>query len=411
MSTFPRQPEKVWLNPAIMLTEDSRKSQSILLILLLAIGSMSGCLSDLVGEELPKPLADLEAWPTEIQQGDLVTFDARSSTTMEGMITSYEWDFGDGSTSETIVGLTSHKYTKWGTFEAEVTVVNDKGGMDTVSVTVEVNGAPQLELIIPEQVKAGDIAVLDASTSFDPEGERPSFAWDLDWSEDSDGDGDPRNDVDSTAVRVELQTTRSGELTGSLALSDTKGGEASTSWNLDVLTRIFLVEWTERTFEYQWEDYLEEGASWSESQFPGEEGLLLSVNAILELDRDLIEPQDNFTLMVEVSEAMWSESAQTSSSGNITDNQSAKAELQKEDLNPSRNSSEISSDTEEQLILRLLNSSSLQFGQDEWIWSITADQADPDAFIENLPDPDTGNQWTLTITYIILVPTITEIAQ
>ena len=150
---------------------------------------------------------------------------------------------------------------------------------------------------------------------------------------------------------------------------------------------------------------------WSESLVPGEEGLLLSVYAILELDRDLIEPQDNFTLMVDVAQAMWSESAQTTSSGNITDNESAKAILERDELNPSRNSSEISSDTEEELISLLLNSSAIQFGQDEWVWSITADQADPDPLIENLPDPDTGNEWTLTVTYVILVPTITEIAQ
>ena len=85
--------------------------------------------------------------------------------------------------------------------------------------------------------------------------------------------------------------------------------------------------------------------------------------------------------------------------------------MERDELNPSRNSSEISSDTEEELISLLLNSSAIQFGQDEWVWSITADQADPDPLIENLPDPDTGNEWTLTVTYVILVPTITEIAQ
>ena len=48
---------------------------------------------------------------------------------------------------------------------------------------------------------------------------------------------------------------------------------------------------------------------------------------------------------------------------------------------------------------------------DSHSFTVTADQADPDPLIENLPDPDTGNEWTLTITYVILVPTITEIAQ
>ena len=35
---------------------------------------------------------------------------------------------------------------------------------------IVVNGAPMLDLSIPENVKAGESALLDASASFDPEG-------------------------------------------------------------------------------------------------------------------------------------------------------------------------------------------------------------------------------------------------
>ena len=385
-------------------------SPSVLAFLIILAPMLSGCIS-LGDDDLPKPSADLEAWPTSIQQGDMVTFDARSSDTMEGIITNFIWDFGDGMSIETLVGLTSHKYGDWGTYDAKVTVENDKGGTDSETVQISVNGAPELLLNIPEQVKAGDIAVLDASSSFDPEGEEIEFSWDSDWSQDSDGDGDAKNDVDFTSSQIEIPTSNSREILGSVSISDPDGGISTTSWAIEVLSRQFMVEWTERTFEYEWNGSLEEGETWTQNHFPGEEGLLISVHGILELERDLIEPQDNFTLIVNVPQASWSESAQTTSSSNFTNNESAKAELEREQLNPIRNDSEISSDTEEALLALLLNSSTNGFGQGEWIWSISADKADPDAFMDIGPDPDIGNDWALTVTFVVMVPTLTEIAQ
>ncbi|MCS5538132.1 MAG: PKD domain-containing protein, partial [Candidatus Poseidoniaceae archaeon] len=94
---------------------------SALAFFIILVPLLSGCIS-LIEEDLPKPSADLEAWPTSIQQGDMVTFDARSSDTMEGVITNFIWDFGDGKSIETLVGLTSHKYDDWGIYDAKVTV-------------------------------------------------------------------------------------------------------------------------------------------------------------------------------------------------------------------------------------------------------------------------------------------------
>lgn len=388
----------------------SALKSSALAFFIILVPLLSGCIS-LIEEDLPKPSADLEAWPTSIQQGDMVTFDARSSDTMEGVITNFIWDFGDGKSIETLVGLTSHKYDDWGIYDAKVTVENDLGGTDSETVQVSVNGAPELILVIPEQVKAGDIAVLDASSSFDPEGDQLDFSWDFDWSQDSDGDGDAKNDIDSTSSQIEIPTTNSREILGSVTITDDDDGVSTTPWNIEVLSRQFLVEWTERTFEYEWNGSLEEGETWSQSHFPGQEGLLISVHGILELDRDLIEPQDNFTLVVNVPQASWSESAQTTSSSNITNNESARAELERDQLNPIRNDSEVASDTEEALLALLLNSSTNGFGQGEWTWSISADKADPDAFMDIGLDPDTGNDWALTVTFVVMVPTLTEIAQ
>jgi PKD repeat protein len=388
-----------------------RRAATLLLSLLLIAPLLSGCISSLMGEDAPSPSANLQIWPNHIQQGESITLDARSSDAISGVITMFIWDFGDGSSDETLVGFTSHRYNDWGQYEISVTVENDKGGTDTVTSAVSVNGAPVLGLSMPEQVKAGDIAVFDASTSYDPEGGELDISWDLDWSKDSDGDGDNRNDVDSELLRVELPTGSSGQIIGSLTISDEDGGTTNSPWNLDILTRQFQVEWTERTFQFIWDNYTEQGGTWSISQNPGEEGMLISFEALLELDRDIIEPQDNFTLHVNVEQAGWSDSEETTSSSNFTSNESASAELQRDELNSIKNGSIMTSDTEAALLDLLLNPSGSGFGAGTWLWSISAEQADPDAPFGQGIDPDTGNDWTLTVTFVIMVPTLTEIAQ
>lgn len=388
-----------------------RRATTLLLSLLLIAPLLSGCISSLMGEDAPSPNADLQIWPNRIQQGESITLDARSSDAISGVITMFIWDFGDGSSDETLVGFTSHRYNDWGQYEISVTVENDKGGTDTVTSAVSVNGAPVLGLSMPEQVKAGDIAVFDASTSYDPEGGELDISWDLDWSKDSDGDGDNRNDVDSESLRVELPTGSSGQIIGSLTITDEDGGTTNSPWNLDILTRQFQVEWTERTFQFIWDNYTEQGGTWSISQNPGEEGMLISFEALLELDRDIIEPQDNFTLHVNVEQAGWSDSEETTSSSNFTSNESASAELQRDELNSIKNGSIMTSDTEAVLLDLLLNPSGSGFGAGTWLWSISAEQADPDAPFGQGIDPDTGNDWTLTVTFVIMVPTLTEIAQ
>ena len=207
----------------------------LLFLIVITAPALSGCLS-LMGEDAPRPSADLQVWPSKIQAGESVTLDARSSEANEGVLTKFTWDFGDGSSDETLIGFTSHRYNDWGRYEVVITVENDRGGTDSASVEVEVNGAPVLALDIPEQVKAGDIAVFDASDSYDPEGGILEVAWDLDWGVDSDDDGDSRNDVDNTSLRVEMPTSSSGQILGSITITDLDGGSTYMPWTLDILT-------------------------------------------------------------------------------------------------------------------------------------------------------------------------------
>ena len=374
---------------------------------LLVLQSLAGCTGVL--ETTVEPRAALTAYPLEIQEGEMVNFDARDSDAIEGIISDYSWDFGDKDSVNTVAGFTSHQFNEPGLYNVRLTVTNDQGGTDSTTVMIRVNGAPRLNLSLPEVIRAGDIALLDASATVDPEGAPLSFEWDLNHFEDSDSDGDTRNDIDSTDSIVYLETAYSGSITGSLTVSDGEGGVVQEQFILEVLTRMYKVVWVTQTLDWEYDEYLNQGDEWTVNLTPGDGARIISYEALLELDQDLVMPPDNFTLSVNVVDDGHHRSSQTTP-GNITQNESTQAEINGTDLNPEGENDDYESDSAEQLIAGLLNEAGARFGQGEWVWTVVARDADPDALVDGLPDPDEGNDWLLTITIQIMVPVLTEVA-
>ena len=204
---------------------------ALIFVSLLFTQLLAGCTGVL--EETVDPRASLTTiGPTDIQQGESVTFDALASDAIEGVITAFNWDFGDGTKTTTVGGFTSHQFMKSGQFNVKLTVTNDQGGSDSTTTLIKVNGAPEINISIPDVVRSGDIILLDASNTYDPENGVLKFAWDLNFLEDTDGDGDTRNDVDSTDERVYLPTETSGSIMGSLTVDDSEGGVVSEQFSI-----------------------------------------------------------------------------------------------------------------------------------------------------------------------------------
>ncbi len=384
-----------------------RRLKGLGLVLLMCSFSLAGCTELL--DTTAEPRATMEAYPLLIQEGEMVTFDARESDAVEGVITEYRWDFGDGEKRETVTGFTSHTYKVFGAYTVTLTVENDQGGVDDTVAVVVVNGAPVIDLKYPENPRAGDSILLDASASADPEGNELSFSWDLDWSVDSDGDGDVRNDVDSSLNQVLLPTNRSGIYLGSVTIDDGQEGVLTEVFELNVSSRRFSVVWQQKVIEQSWSDYLAEGDEWRQEITPGSAGRIISYEAVLELENDLVQPYDNFTLLVTIPEDNYQEKSETEG-GNITANENAKATISEDKLNPLGAEGIYDSDSIEMVIDMVLNQPGSAFGQSPWILIIQALQSNPDSAIEILPDPDPGNDWTLTIKITIQEPVITEIA-
>jgi len=61
-------------------------------------------------------------------------------------IVSYEWDFGDGTTDNSGMGV-GHSYSAPGSYTVSLTVTDENGltGSDSIVVQIEAQAAPQIE--------------------------------------------------------------------------------------------------------------------------------------------------------------------------------------------------------------------------------------------------------------------------
>ncbi|MBU4311588.1 MAG: VCBS repeat-containing protein, partial [Candidatus Omnitrophica bacterium] len=87
------------------------------------------------------PIADIQAIPVQGKAPLTVFFDGRKSKDkdLDGIITAYSWDFGDGDTDSG--ETTTHEYMSAAIYTATLTVIDDKGasGFASVEINVESN--------------------------------------------------------------------------------------------------------------------------------------------------------------------------------------------------------------------------------------------------------------------------------
>jgi PKD domain/FG-GAP-like repeat len=115
------------------------------------------------------PTAVAGANPTSVAIGQTVTFSSTGSTDPDGTITSFAWDFGDGSSATTATA--THAYATAGTFQAKLTVTDNSGATGTASVTITVadNTAPTVSIsgAVFTPTVADNIGVTEVEWYFD----------------------------------------------------------------------------------------------------------------------------------------------------------------------------------------------------------------------------------------------------
>jgi len=113
------------------------KKTMIFLIVLsfISIGILSGCEQSSEKTENKNPTAYISAEPISGYAPLTVSFRG-SGTDSDGHITSYNWDFGDGSSSGN--QNQSHSYSSPGTYIATLTVTDNRGATGTIPRTITV---------------------------------------------------------------------------------------------------------------------------------------------------------------------------------------------------------------------------------------------------------------------------------
>lgn len=157
--------------------------------------------------------------PYTANAGDSLVFDGTGSSDPDGSISSYAWDFGDG-TSDT--GATpSHVYDTAGSYNVTLTVTDD-GGLshtDTTSATIgDVGNQPPVADANGPYTGTLDQAVaFDGSGSTDPDGTIASYSWDF-------GDG-----TTETGPNPSHAYTAEGAYNVTLTVTDNDGVQDSDS--------------------------------------------------------------------------------------------------------------------------------------------------------------------------------------
>lgn len=113
--------------------------------------------------------------------GQVVTLNGSASYDVDGEITRYSWDMGDGTvlTGDAI----SHSYAEPGQFSVVLTVTDNSGVSNASSadtMQIGVNAPPQPGFAVPDRpVSVSELAILDASESVDADGQILSYFWDF----------------------------------------------------------------------------------------------------------------------------------------------------------------------------------------------------------------------------------------
>lgn len=106
--------------------------------------------------------------------------DARQSVDLDGAITAYNWDLGDGTKA---AGMEiRHKYKKSGTYNVTLTVTDDtqiENNRHSDTIKIRVNAAPSAVIKTAERGSAGIEKKFDGISSSDPDGDNLSYHWDF----------------------------------------------------------------------------------------------------------------------------------------------------------------------------------------------------------------------------------------
>ena len=165
------------------------------------------------------PVPILSASPNPVLSQTLVSFFGNNSYDLDGSISKYAWDFGDGTVISQGTTLESHTYSKPGTYRASLTVTDNIGDSSTANLLITVtNRNPVARITYTSlNVKAPGNLTFNGDTSSDPDGIISTYNWTV------------SNGLSATTPNATFNFTTEGIYTVALLVADDSGGTNSTS--------------------------------------------------------------------------------------------------------------------------------------------------------------------------------------
>src|SRR5262245_801330 len=180
-------------------------------------GASSSSSSSVTVSTANRPPAANAGGPYAGDAGQTITFSAAQSSDPDGDPLTYSWTFGDGSSA--MGSVVRRAYSAPGSYTAQLTVADGRGGAATASAGVTVrtiNQRPSANIGGPYRGEAGQ-AVAFAGSGTDPDQDPLTFAW-------SFGDG-----TSATGAAASHAFAGAGTFTVSLTVSDGRGGSSAAS--------------------------------------------------------------------------------------------------------------------------------------------------------------------------------------
>jgi PKD repeat protein len=171
------------------------------------------------------PIASFTYTPQKPLKEQSIIFNASASYDPDGWISSYKWDFGDGTVTTVASKIIEHAYYAIGIYNVTLTITDNEGYTSSVSNQVEVVAYPRAIFTwSPFYPKVSQPTMFNASDSTAGSGVIVSYRWDF-------GDGNVTTVSYATIIHV---YNTYGSYTVSLTVTNSKGLSSSTSQRVDV---------------------------------------------------------------------------------------------------------------------------------------------------------------------------------
>jgi len=347
----------------------------VALVVIMVVATSLGCLQEASNKP---PRAVFDPSRTSANAGDAIGFDATNSSDDDGAISTFHWDFGDGT--EGFGPRADHVYPRYGSYNVTLTVTDDRGKKSIYVQTIAVNALPVAVIdLTPRSQYVGEAVKLSAERSTDPDGRITAYLWSL-----GDGNRSTTRTVDHTYVAV-------GKYEVHLTVWDDKGAQTVVNDFVEVTLRAFRVNFTREGGALDTiRNYTLAGSMWQDNLTMGLDNLHL-VTFTLQW-RDNIHPpaglaNDLFRITVSPPQG------EARSVNGTSENLSMLFPLARIPLNRTVNGRDAAS-----VLAEVEEADGSELGMGVWFATVELIEAggfrDDSGFI-----PDPGNLWELAVTY------------